>query len=67
LGQTRGADGVKPDGTHTCSGLIMTGFADVVSIVHGFCVSGGIAGVNQGGLAALHGNCPNVTVSIENQ
>ena len=26
----------------------MTGFADVVSIVHGFCVSGGIAGVNHG-------------------
>jgi hypothetical protein len=42
----------------------MTGFADVVSIVHGFCVSGGIAGVNQGddrppvsGVSNIHRAC----------
>jgi len=42
----------------------MTGFADVVSIVHGFCVSGGIAGVNHGddrpqvsGVSNLHRAC----------
>ena len=64
LGPDAGADGVKPDGTHTCSGLIMTGFADVVSIVHGFCVSGGIAGVNHcddrppvAGVSHIHRAC----------
>lgn len=42
----------------------MTGFADVVSIVHGFCVSGGIAGVNHGddlppvsGVSDIHRAC----------